>query len=86
MKKEDSHPIPFPDEMEKDLLPDFAAPDWSDLGEGEPPLEPSEGEKWEALDEAFNQREASSSAHLNDFLRLYLSEAGAYKKEGVGEL
>jgi RNA polymerase primary sigma factor len=79
MKKEDSHPIPFPDEMEKDLLPDFAIPDWSDLGEGELPLERSEGEKWGALDEAFNQNEASSSAHLNDLLRLYLSEAGAYE-------
>jgi hypothetical protein len=89
MKKENSHPVPFPDEMEKDLLPPFemekdllpafAAPDWPDLGEGELPLDRSEGEKWEVLEKALNQSEASSSPHLNDFLRLYLSEAGAYE-------
>jgi RNA polymerase primary sigma factor len=79
MKKEDSHPVPFPDEMEKDLLPGLATPDWPDLGEGELPLDDSEGEKWEASDELFNQNEASSSPRLNDFLRLYLSEAGAYE-------
>jgi RNA polymerase primary sigma factor len=79
MKKEDSHPVPFPDEMEKDLLPGFATLDWPVLGEGELPLERPEGEKWEVLDEAFDQNETTSSPHLKDFLRLYLSEAGAYE-------
>jgi RNA polymerase primary sigma factor len=79
MKKEDSHPVPFPDEMEKDLLPGFATPDWPDLGEGELPLDHSEAEKWEVPDEPFNQNETGYSPRLNDFLRLYLSEAGAYE-------
>jgi RNA polymerase primary sigma factor len=79
MKKEDSHPVSFPDEMEKDLLPGFATLDWPVLGEGELPLERPEGEKWEVLDEAFDQNETTSSPHLKDFLRLYLSEAGAYE-------
>jgi len=78
MKKQDSHPVPFPDEMEKDLLPGFATPDWPDLGEGELPLDHFDGEKWEVPDEAFDHNETTSSAHLKDFLRLYLSEAGAY--------
>jgi RNA polymerase primary sigma factor len=79
MKKQDSHPVPLSDEMEEDLLPGFATPDWPDLGEGELPPERPEGERWEVPDESFNENEASSSPRLNDFLRLYLSEAGAYE-------
>jgi RNA polymerase primary sigma factor len=79
MKKEDSRPAPFPDEMEKELFLGFVTLDSPDLDEGELPLDRSEAEKWEIPDEVFNQNEASSSAHLNDFLRLYLSEAGAYE-------
>jgi len=79
MKKGDSHLVSPSDGMEKDLLPDFAAPDGLALEEGGLPLGPSEGEEGEVLDEALSQDEVDSSVRLGDFFRLYLSEAGAYE-------
>jgi hypothetical protein len=73
-------PAPFPNGMEKEPLPGFATLGSPDLGEGELPLERSEGGKWGVPGEAFGQDGVSSSMHLNGFLRLYLGEAGAHRR------